>query len=201
MHLLRKCPCPVWLVKPEQHRDYQRILAAVDIDDTHPEEEIGTRRQLNFQILELASSLALSQSAELHLVHAWTAPGERLLRHGFSARPIDEVDSYVENVKQRRIRCLDTFTNEIAQKIGQDAIDFLNPEKHVIKGSPRRVIPEIAESLDVDLVVMGTVAHVSLPGFFMGNAAEDILSQLTSSVLAVKPQGFKSPITLEQDHY
>lgn len=30
MHLMRKCPCPVWVVKRAQTRPYTRILAAVD---------------------------------------------------------------------------------------------------------------------------------------------------------------------------
>ena len=88
--------------------------------------------------------------------------------------------------------------DEIAQRTGQDALEFLKPEKHVIKGYPRKVIPQLAKSLDADLVVMGTVAHISLPGFFMGNTAEDILNQLDCSVLAVKPRGFRSPITVAE---
>jgi universal stress protein E len=32
MHLLRKCPCPVWLTKPEEKPNYGCILAAVDFD-------------------------------------------------------------------------------------------------------------------------------------------------------------------------
>ena len=38
MHLLRKCPCPVLLVKSKSRKTYHRILAAVDvdIDDCYP---------------------------------------------------------------------------------------------------------------------------------------------------------------------
>ncbi|KPJ95774.1 MAG: universal stress protein, UspA, partial [Gammaproteobacteria bacterium SG8_11] len=36
MHLLRKCPCPVWLIKPQAPKSYRRILAAVDVDDAYP---------------------------------------------------------------------------------------------------------------------------------------------------------------------
>ncbi len=61
MHLLRKCPCPVWLVKPEAPKVYRRILAAVDVDDRYPPAELKTRHQLNRQILEMAGSLALSE--------------------------------------------------------------------------------------------------------------------------------------------
>ena len=57
MHLLRKCPCPVWLVKPGLPESYDRIMAAVDVNDGYPPEELDTRRLLNQQILELASAL------------------------------------------------------------------------------------------------------------------------------------------------
>ena len=36
MHLLRKCPCPVWLIKPQAPKAFRRILAAVDVDDIYP---------------------------------------------------------------------------------------------------------------------------------------------------------------------
>ena len=39
MHLLRKCPCPVWLIKPSSPKAYRRILAALDLGSTYPQEE------------------------------------------------------------------------------------------------------------------------------------------------------------------
>lgn len=55
MHLLRKCPCPVWLIKPQTPKACRRILAAVDVDDAYPPKEMEARRTLNHQILEMAS--------------------------------------------------------------------------------------------------------------------------------------------------
>ncbi len=46
-------------------------------------------------------------------------------------------------------------------------------------------------------VVMGAVARTGIPGFIMGNTAETILNQIGCSVLAVKPPGFVTPVTLE----
>ena len=36
MHLLRQCPCPVWLMKPGEKSNYNDILAAVDFDPLNP---------------------------------------------------------------------------------------------------------------------------------------------------------------------
>ena len=65
--LMRKCPCPVWVVKPGQHERYARILAAVDTD---PDD--ASKDALNRTIMELATSLAQLEQSELHVVHAWT---------------------------------------------------------------------------------------------------------------------------------
>lgn len=197
MHLLRKCPCPAWLVQHKSPEVYQRILAAVDVDDSYPTEELNTRRLLNHQILELASSLALSDSAELHIVHAWIAIGEGMLRGGgFAAIPEEEFVSYVEEAKRQHSQNLNALMSETVDKLGQDTLEYLKPKKHLLKGFPRNTIPEFAGKIKADLVVMGTVARTSLPGFFMGNMAEDILSQLDCTVLTVKPPGFVAPVTL-----
>jgi nucleotide-binding universal stress UspA family protein len=49
--------------------------------------------------------------------------------------------------------------------------------------------------MELLLVVMGTVARTGVAGLLMGNTAERVLQRLQGSVLAVKPPGFKSPIS------
>ena len=46
-------------------------------------------------------------------------------------------------------------------------------------------------------MVMGTVCRTGVAGFFIGNTAENVLHQVNCSVLAVKPQGFVSPVKLK----
>ena len=197
MHLLRKCPCPVWLVKPESPKAYRKILAAVDVDDDHPSEELHTRHLLNQQILQLASSLALSEGADLHIVHAWQAMLEGALRGAFIARPEEEVASYVEEVKQQHIKNMDALMSETIDTLGQDTLEYIKPKNHLLKGDPRKTIPALTKEIKADLVVMGTVARTGLSGFFMGNTAETILNQLNCSVLAIKPSGFVTPVSLD----
>ena len=56
------------------------------------------------------------------------------------------------------------------------------------------MIPRLASSQQVDLIVMGTVCLTGLPGLFIGNTAENVLQQVDCSVLTVKPGGFVSPV-------
>jgi len=197
MHLLRKCPCPVWLVKSDSPKAYQRILAAVDVDDLYPPEELNTRYQLNLQVLEIASSLALSEFAELHIVHAWRAIGEGEMPSGFIKSSEDEVVAYVEEVRQQHKQDLDELVDGIMSKLGRNTSGYLKPETHLLKGYAGEDIPVLAREVKADLVVMGTIARTGISGFIMGNTAETILNRLDCSVLAIKPPGFETPITLD----
>jgi nucleotide-binding universal stress UspA family protein len=198
-HLLRKCPCPVWMVRPQTGESFGRILAAVDVDDSYPTKELKARQALNEMVIELASSLAVSEFAELHVIHAWEAIGEGVMRHGiFMQKPENEVNAYVDQIRRHHTQQLDALIKEVSVKLGQDAADYIKPQLHMPKGAIRKVIPEFAKELQVDCIVMGTVARTGVPGLFMGNTAETILDQLECSVLAIKPPGFVTPVTLEE---
>jgi len=203
MHLLRKCPCPLWLVKPKSPNTFKRIIAAVDVDNSYLSEELKTRHLLNHQVLEVACSLALSESAELHIVHAWDAFGDSANRYGYYTPEdnydifIEEVNAYVQEVRQTHSHNMITLMDELANKVGRDTLDHIKPQTHLLNGSPKTNVPEFALKINAELVVMGTVARTGLPGFFIGNTAESILGKLDCSVFAVKPEGFKTPVTLE----
>jgi len=192
MHLMRKCPCPVWIIKPTEYHKYRRILAAVDQD---PEEAV--KDVLNRQILEMTTSLAISEFSEAHVVHAWNVIGENIFRSRRSGLLVTEIDAMVEEEASARKRWLEDLVGSYGTKVDKSAIDILEPQLHVIKGHAEHVVPEIARELAVDLVVMGTVARTGIDGFFMGNTAENILTQLDCSVLTIKPPGFISPVTLD----
>ena len=197
MHLLRKCPCPVWLVKHSPAKTYRRIVAAVDVDMDHPGPEREIRHKLNVKILQLAVSLALSDFAELHVVHAWEAAFENAIRGAYLHRPDAEVSAYLEQVRQQHEQGLDALISEVIDAQGSDdAVNFLNPSKYVIKGPARKEIPALAKDIAADLIVMGTVARTGVAGLFIGNTAEAILEQVDCPVLAVKPEGFQTPVTL-----
>ena len=49
----------------------------------------------------------------------------------------------------------------------------------------------------MDLIVMGTIVHSGVEGLLLGSTAEKVLGEAEVSVLAVKPEGFVSPIKLD----
>lgn len=197
MHLLRQCPCPVLLVNPKSERTYNRILAAVDADDSYMPKELDTRHQLNIQALEMATSLALSEPADLHIIYVWRAPYESFLSGGFVQSSDTEVKKYVEEVKSQQQENMNILINKISNKVGPETFEYIELKKHLVKGSPRKVIPDFSVDIDADLMIIGTVARTGIPGFIMGNTAETILNNINCSVLAIKPPGFVSPIKIE----
>jgi universal stress protein E len=64
------------------------------------------------------------------------------------------------------------------------------------KESAKRMIAALAAEVQADLVVMGTIPRTGVSGLITGNTAETILSQLSCSVLAIKPPGFTTPVKI-----
>jgi len=185
MHLLRKCPCPVWLIKPDVQQHFGRIMAAVDVMPPEIEEN-----DLNSKIMELATSLAMQDKSELHIVHAWEKPDTNLFSGGLDYFPGD-MNQLVNETKNMHIRWLDDFVESYD-------LQHLQHQEHVVEGWADKVIPEFAEQQHIDLIVMGTVSRTGIPGFFIGNTAEKILLKINCSVLAVKPDDFISPVQLDE---
>lgn len=185
MHLMRKCPCPVWVMKPTPRKQYARILAAVD-----PSPYDEERKPLNQKIMELATSLAELEGSELHVVHAWTQFAEQVLR-GRRGLPKQQVDQIVRQTRKEHKMWLD----ELLQKF---PLENLRHQVHLLKGEAGKVIPELAKSKRVELIIMGTVSRTGISGFLIGNTAEKVLQQVACSVLTVKPEGFVTPVKLDE---
>ncbi len=183
MHLMRKCPCPVWVVKRAQTRPYARILAAVDPSVYDPK-----RDSLNPLILQLAGSMARKEAGELHIVHVWHMFGEDYVRRGGMTEEEVEEAKALEKLQQKRR--FDTLLGHV------DVAD-LKPCLHLIEGVPDERIPELVMEQGIDLLVMGSVCRTGIAGFLIGNTAEEVLNQVDCSVLTVKPEGFVTPVTLE----
>jgi universal stress protein E len=181
MHLLRKCPVPVWVMRPSLARNL-RVLALVDPNPTDP-----VRHGLNDLIVELASSLARREEGELHIAHAWTLAGEATLRSSpYVGLPGPIVDVMVRDTEAIRREQLDVLATR--------HVTASERSIHMVAGAPGEVLPRLADRLDIALIVMGTVGRTGLRGLIMGNTAETILRSVRCSVLAVKPEGFVTPV-------
>lgn len=180
MHLLRKCPCPVWIDRPAGAHHYRRLLAAVDpFDDAS-----GDLQRL---ILDLATSLAEREQAALDIVHTWELPGESMLANGRGRIARSELDRLLDDTEIRHRHALDALLLPYGLSSEADNV-------HLLKGRPASMISACTREQGIDLVVMGTLGRIGIPGLFIGNTAEDVLRETQTPVLAVKPGDFVSPV-------
>ncbi len=180
--LLRKCPCPVWVIRPSRAR-IQRVLAAVNPD---PEES-----DLNRNILELAASMVERFGGELHLVHAWELYGEATMRSSaFVHTTPAELNALLGQEEASHAEAL-------ADLLTTTGLRDAPWQIHLDKGPAEDVITRVIAKSRINLLIMGTIARTRIAGVLIGNTAEKILDDVRCSVVAVKPPGFVSPLSAQ----
>ena len=186
LHLLRKCPCPVWMITGQSHEARRGVLACVN-----PVSEDDRGNEVAATILELATSLAVRHGVPCHAVHAWSAPLEQIWAESpwlqLDLADLDELAILAEERHSSRF-------HELVDRFRPLAAEF---SAHLRKGDPAGVITELAEELKVEVIVMSTIGRTGIAGLFIGNTAETVLSRVRCSVLAIKPRGFVSPVTID----
>lgn len=183
MELLRKCPVPVWLCRPIKHsRQDIQVAVAIDPDSAEP-----AARDLSIRMLELSNSLAASCSGELHIVSCWNYEMERSLRANVWVKTTEEeLNKTALKIQHQHRSALDNLVK---------SADFSGTHHiHHLKGEADELIPSFVTEQKIDILVMGTVARTGIPGFMFGNTAENIVQNLTCSLMALKPNGFVSTI-------
>lgn len=183
MELLRKCPSAVWLCRPIEHsRDKIKVAVAID-----PESEEKAGRDLALRLLQVSRTLADTCSGRLDIVSCWDFEFEEYLRHNpWTKIPEDQISLAVKESQYRNTRALEELIKE--SQIGGDI------RTHNLRGRPEKLIPAFVKDEKIDILVMGTVARTGIAGFTMGNTAENIFHELECSLLALKPNGFVSPV-------
>ncbi|MGL4827068.1 MAG: universal stress protein UspE [Vibrionaceae bacterium] len=174
-HLLRKCPCPVLLVKEQGLAAGGKILVAVS-----PASEDDEHQALNDKLISHAQLLAKSINSEVYLINAYPSTPINITIELPEFDPIAHTDAVrghhlLEMKKLRQKHHID------------EAYTFCE------EGLPEDVISNIAKELPAALVILGTAGRVGLSALFIGNTAERTLDQLNCDILAIKPDGYVSP--------
>lgn len=178
MKLLRYCPCPVWVTKPDAETDTTKMLVATDLSP------VGERA------VKVAAMTAKAENAPLHVLHAMEYPLERPLR--LSQASPEKIKEYREEVRQQAEKTL-------AQHLACEEVTALAapPQIEYTDAAAETAIFDAIKAHNIDLLVMGTIARGGIGGLLVGNTAERILPQLPCSVLAVKPDDFVCPVKPE----
>ncbi|KOC89237.1 universal stress protein UspE [Winslowiella iniecta] len=181
-HLLRKCPSPVWMVKDQPWPEGGKALVAVNLASEEPHHDL-----LNQKLVKLTRELAdMVNHTEVHLVGAYPITPINI------AIELPDFDPSVYNDAIRGQHLV--AMKALRQKFAMD-------EKftHVEKGLPEEVIPDLAEHLDAGIVVLGTIGRTGISAAFLGNTAEQVIDHLRCDLLVIKPDGFATPVELDDD--
>lgn len=181
-HLLRKCPCPMWMVKDQPWPEGGKALVAVNLASEEPHHD-ALNQKLIRETVKLAESV---NHTEVHLVGA------------YPITPINiaiELPDFDPSVYNDAIR----GQHLVAMKALRQKFSISEEFTHVEKGLPEEVIPELSGHLGAGIVVLGTIGRTGLSAAFLGNTAEQVIDHLRCDLLAIKPDDFVSPITLEED--
>jgi nucleotide-binding universal stress UspA family protein len=185
--LLRQCPVPLWLCRPIA-APQARVRVGVALDPA-PEDRTGPGHALSVRLLTLARALAGACSGTLDVVSCWDDPIERAVRESAFMRMGDaELDAHARRTGATHRAALDEL---LAAGGGADGPEV---RVHHVRARPRDGIPACVADAGIDVLVLGTVARTGIPGFVIGNTAEDVLARLDCSVLAAKPPGFVSSV-------
>jgi nucleotide-binding universal stress UspA family protein len=179
--LFRKCPCPVLAKRSHSRLGYRAILAAVDVGPFAPDEEPP-----NQLVLELARYFTRRSGSRLYMFHAWSLWNEQFLRSRVGLTSSEVSRAIAEERAERR--------EQLEQLLAASNLHDVEVEIELVKGDIRESMLKVVMERNIELVVMGTVCRTGLLGLLIGNTAEKILNELDCSVLAVKPDGFVSPV-------
>ncbi len=168
-HLLRKCPCPVLLVKEQEWPMGGNVLAAVNCCSDDKAQEA-----LNNRIIHESAEVARLLSATLHLVNAYPITPVNM------ALELPDFDPHAYNaaVKKHHERALYEYAVRF---------DLESSSLHLDEGLAEEVIPRCADDINASLVILGSVGRTGLSAALLGNTAEYVIDKLHCDVLVLRP--------------
>lgn len=179
--LVRNCPCPVWLLNAAEPERGGCILAALDMPAGRAE-----GNELNRHILEMSRAIAVAEGRPLHIVHAWRLPEKGGLRaRGVPATEM-QFDRMIVREVAKRSRWLRNTVDTVMGDSRRNGNDGVVPELHLLKGHAKNIIPDFAEELGAEVVVVGTEGRTGVSGVVYGNTSEKIMPRSDRSLLIVK---------------
>ena len=178
MKLMRNCPCPVWVTKPDPNWDDLNILVASDFSETSD------------LSLELAVAAGQLTDAKLHVLNAFEDQfGRRLWLTGM---PPDRIQAHQDKQRAEAESALHEQLSHTDYRTLPHGVLV-----HVIDAPADIAIVDAIEEHGIDLLIMGTAARSGISGVLIGNTAERLLAQVSCSVVAIKPPGFECPIKFD----
>ena len=177
-NVIRKCPVPLWLVKPHQDVSITTLLAAVD-----PMHERDKPARLDHKILKMAGEFSAAFGARLVAVHAFDpAPVYAVSTDAMSFPITEPINEAVAALREQHQAAMQKLTARHGIEAGN---------AHVIEGETREVLVGAVDEFEADLVLIGAVSRGALKRLALGSTAERVLDFIPCDLLIVKPDSPK----------
>ena len=180
-NLIRTCPMPLWLVKPNDLAEISVIVAAIDPMNQHDKPAA-----LDDEILQISKLLGEKVGGDVHAFHSYdpriavaTATANAYIPVSL---PFDEIEQQMHEDHQKRFIEITSFHG------------LEDDRAHLVAGLTHEELPLMAQNLEADVVVMGAVARNRWKRLFIGATAERTLENLPCDLLIVKPDWFQTPV-------
>lgn len=176
--LARRSPAHLWLVNDKVDR-IGRIVAAIGnrVDDPG-----DITSAADAELLHTASRLGEPFGARIHAVNAYELPSPTAYVATVGgavppAIPLGDQQKLADEVVARHTGAVQALVEKF--DIGQDDV-------HIREGHPGDVIPDVAESVSADLIVMGARSIGRLERFLNPVTVEPVMSNAECDVLVVR---------------
>jgi nucleotide-binding universal stress UspA family protein len=159
LRILRHGSCPVLVARGQQEARYQRVLIAVDNDES------------SWHVANVARDW-IPEAADVHLVHAFRISGEGQMR--------------VEGVPENEIEKLrGAVRAQIENELEKYREIYKSGTIHLVHGFPESRILETIGAVDADLVVIGKHRQSQADERLIGSVAQFLLYACERDVLLV----------------
>ncbi|MEX2124377.1 MAG: universal stress protein [Woeseia sp.] len=169
--IIRSCPVPVWVVNPA-HRPGDKIVGAVDGCG-----QPGNGAALDEKILDNVSRLAQKLGKENHALHTF---GQAGMSQTLEPASHDAAGDMGTSRNDRRMRRVFDFGK--AHGVPRERV-------HVHEGDLVKVLEEMSEPMNADLIVLGARSRGRLRRMLSGSAAERVVQRVKADVLILKGPG------------
>jgi universal stress protein A len=139
---------------------FKKILCPIDFDAS------------SIAALRYARDLAKENDATLYVMHVVFVP---VASSGFPLEPYPSVSEEPGKLELQKMA-----DKELKGKVLYSLL--------IRMGKPADMINQLAEELDVDLVIMATHGKTGVSRFFLGSVAEHVVRRSTRPVLTVRPK-------------
>lgn len=180
LHLMRKSQVPVYIDYKSHEMAVKNITCAIDLRL----EQSSDGQALNDKIMLVADRLATLLDLEISIISCWEISGEAYLHQ----TPLMDTD----NLDLANLSSLEAAKNRELMKAFITRCGTY--KHHLIKGDAGLIIPQFVQVNRPQVLIMGGLTHTDVPGYLIGNTAENIALNTYSGLVIVKPDNFISPV-------